>query len=76
MEKSGKDYMKSSIARTEWKLSKVLQAKTDSSDADVKLIENRCLKYLEAATDFDVVSVRTECQIELAFDNLLFFWSR
>ena len=76
MQGNGKDYMKPSIARTEWKLAKVMKVRGSPLDADAALMETRSLSYLESTVDLKGKTPQDEDQIEEAFNNLLFFWSR
>ena len=76
MQQNGKDYMGPSIARTEWKLSKVIQASRSPLEADAAVMEKRSLSYLENLADSNGGLPQEENQIEEAFDNLVFFWSR
>lgn len=76
MQENGKDYMESPIARTEWKLAKIIQVGRSSLDADAALMEMRSLSYLEKVADSKGGLPQDEDQIEQAFDNLVFFWSR
>ncbi len=76
MQENGKDYMKSSIARTEWKLAKIIQISRSSLDADAALMEMRSLSYLEKVADFKGGLPQDEGKIEQALDSLVFFWSR
>ena len=76
MQGNGKDYMKPSIARTEWKLAKVMKVRGRPLDADAALMETRSLSYLESTLDLKGKTPQDEDQIEEAFNNLLFFWSR
>ena len=76
MQGNGNDYMESSIARTEWKLAKIIQAGRSPLDAGAALMEMRSLSYLEKVADHDVELPQDEDQIEQAFDSLVFFWSR
>lgn len=68
--------MESSIARTEWKLAKIIQIGRSSLDADAAVMEMRSLSYLERVADSNSEAPQDEDQIEQAFDNLVFFWSR
>lgn len=76
MQESGKDYMGPSIARTEWKLAKIIQASRGPLEADAAVMEKRSLSYLEHVADLKGGLAQEENQIEEAFDNLIFFWSR
>lgn len=76
MRGSGKDYMGPSIARTEWKLAKVIQAGGNPLNADAALMEIRSLSFLEHVADTENGLPLEEDQIEEALDNLVFFWSR
>ena len=76
MQRNGKNHMEPSIARTEWKLAKIIQAGGNPLDADAGLMEMRSLGYLENIASTKGSIPREESQIEQAFDNLLFFWSR
>ena len=68
--------METSIARTEWKLSKVLQASGSPLEADAAVMEKRSLGYLEDTSGLKGFLLHEDDQIEEAFDNLVFFWSR
>ncbi len=68
--------MEPSIARTEWKLAKVIKVCGSPLDADAALMERRSLSYLESTVDPKGGIPQDEDQIEEAFDNLVFFWSR
>lgn len=68
--------METSIARTEWKLAKILQASRSPLEADVAVMEKRSLGYLEAISGLKALLLHEDDQIEEAFDNLVFFWSR
>lgn len=76
MQGNGKHYVESSIARTEWKLAKIIQVGRSPLDADAALMEIRSLSYLEKIADSKGELPQDEDQIEQAFDNLVFFWSR
>ena len=76
MQGNGKSYMDSFIARTEWKLAKITQVGHISLDADAALMEMRSLAYLEKVADSNSGLPQHDDQIEQAFDNLVFFWSR
>lgn len=76
MQGDGKAYLQSSIARTEWKLAKIIQVGRSSLDADAALMEMRSLSYLEKVADSKDSLPQEEERIEEAFDNLVFFWSR
>ena len=68
--------MEKSIARTEWKLAKILQASGSPLEADAAVMEKRSLGYLEKTSGLKDFLLQEDDQIEEAFDNLLFFWSR
>ena len=68
--------MESSIARTEWKLAKILQANRNPLEADAAVMEKRSLGYLEDTSGLKGLSLQEDDQIEEALDNLVFFWSR
>ena len=76
MRVNGKDYMGPSIARTEWKLAKIIQLGRSPLDADAALMEMRSLSYLEKTADSKDGLPQDEDQIELALDKMVFFWSR
>ena len=76
MQENGKDYMEPSIARTEWKLARILQLGRSPGDVDAALMEMRSLSYLENVADLEGGLPQYEHQLEEAFDNLVFFWSR
>lgn len=76
MQKSGKDYMSPSIARTEWKLAKVIRASRSPLEADAVIMEKRSLSYLENVAAPKGGLPQEENRIEEAFDSLIFFWSR
>ena len=76
MRVNGKDYMGPSIARTEWKLAKIIQLGGSSLDADAALMEMRSLSYLEKTADSKGGLPQDEDQIEQALDKMVFFWSR
>ena len=76
MQQIGKDYIESSLARTEWKLAKIIQASRGPLEADAAVMEKRSLSYLENVADLKGGLPQQENQIEEAFDNLIFFWSR
>ena len=68
--------METSIARTEWKLAKILQASRSPLEADAFAMEKRSLGYLENTSGLKGWLLQEDDQIEEAFDNLVFFWSR
>ena len=76
MQSNGKDYMEQSIARTEWKLAKIIQAGRDPLNADAACMERRSLSFLESVADLNGGVPKDEVQIEAAFDSLVFYWSR
>ena len=76
MQQNGKNYMETSIARTEWKLAKILQASRSPLQADAAVMEKRSLDYLENTSGLKGLLLQENDQIEEAFDNLVFFWSR
>lgn len=76
MQKSGKDYMGSSIARTEWKLARTIRASRSPLETEAAVMEKRSLSYLEDVTGLKGGLPQEENQIEEVFDNLIFFWSR
>ena len=76
MQQNGKDYMGPSIARTEWKLAKVIQASRSPLEADAAVMEKRSLSYLENTANLKGALPSEQSRIEEAFDNLVFFWSR
>lgn len=76
MQGNGKNYMESSIARTEWKLAKTIQFGRSPHDADAAFMEMRSLSYLEKVADCEGGIPHDEDEIERAFDSLVFFWSR
>lgn len=76
MQKSGKDYMGPSIARTEWKLARIIQASRNPLETDAAVMEKRSLSYLENVAAPKGGLPLEENRIEEAFDNLVFFWSR
>ena len=76
LQQNGKNYMETSIARTEWKLAKILQASRSPLETDVAVMEKRSLGYLENTAGLKGFLHQEEDQIEEAFDSLVFFWSR
>ena len=68
--------METSITRTEWKLAKILQANRSPLEADAAVMEKRSLGYLEKTSGAKDLLFQEDDQIEEAFDNLVFFWSR
>ena len=76
LQQNGKHYMKISVARTEWKLARIIQASRSPLEADATAMEKRSLSYLENTADSNGTLPQDENQIEEAFDNLVFFWSR
>ena len=76
MQQNGKNYMETSVARTEWKLAKILQASRSPLEADAAVMEKRSLGYLENTSGLNGLLLQGDDQIEEAFDNLVFFWSR
>ena len=68
--------MKSFIARTEWKLAKVLQAGQDYPNADAAVMEKRSRKFLADVTDCKDGVPQDDDRLEQIFDSLIFFWSR
>ena len=76
MRVDGKDYMGPSIARTEWKLAKIIQLGGKPLDGDAALMEMRSLSYLEKTAGSESGLPQDEDQIEQALDKMVFFWSR
>ena len=76
MQQNGKGYIESSIARTEWKLAKIIQAHRSPLEDDVAVMEKRSLSYLENTANLKGALPSEQSRIEEAFDSLLFFWSR
>ena len=76
MQGNGKGYIEPSIARTEWKLAKIIQIGRSRLEVDAALMEKRSLSYLESVADPKKGLPKEETQIEEAFDNLVCFWSR
>lgn len=76
MRGSGNDHMEPSIARTEWKLAKIIQSGNNPLDTDAALMEMRSLSFLEHVADTKSGLPLEEDHIEEALDSLVFFWSR